>query len=83
MSRYIALPAGPVTTSSFGYTQIMPPGSWTIYCGTDPIRVHNGYAVFASEQQAEWCAELLNGAFETGKDAAREEIREALGIEAS
>lgn len=74
-------PAPRVAENRYGYRQPMPEGSWLV--GDDfgyPVRVHNGFAVFTTAKQAAWCAEMMNGAFEQGKDAARAEIRTALGL---
>lgn len=64
-----------------GYEMKVPPGSWTVVDRSGyPLRTHDGFAVFASKQQADWAAELMGHAFAHGAEAAQGLIREALGI---
>ena len=45
-----------------------------------PIRVHNGYANFKNQKEANWAAEIANGAFEYGMIEKAKQIRECLNI---
>lgn len=74
-----------IATNSHGYRQEFPNGlEWSVRVGGgDLCRVHNGFPMFASLAEADWCAELMNGAYLMGMSAARAEVRAALGIEDS
>lgn len=64
-----------------GYVRAAPPGCWTIVeADGNPIRTHDGFAVFTDSKQAKWAAELMNGAFYAGEDAAKKAIRDLLGV---
>lgn len=69
--------------SRYGYKQAATPGWYTIADNADygtAMRVHNGFAVFTTQEQAAWACELMTSTFSQGEDAARAEIRSALGI---
>lgn len=82
MPKFNAFMAPQNVSNRFGYAQKVPPGSWLISDEYGyPVRVHNGFAVFTTAEQAQWCAEMARDAFEAGRDAMRAELRALLGIE--
>lgn len=73
-----------VLTNAHGYSMRVPKDSYTVVDQHGyPIRTHDGFAVFATERQANWCAELMAGARREGEVSVKENLRELLGIEES
>ncbi|UTC29167.1 hypothetical protein BAMBUS_00840 [Brevundimonas phage vB_BpoS-Bambus] len=65
----------------YGYEQRVGPGAYTIIDADDnPIRVHNGFAVFTSVEQAAWCVELMRVAFFEGEASVKAAMRNLLDI---
>lgn len=68
-------------TNSVGYTQKVPDVTYTVVDQHGyPIRVHDGFASFTTERQANWCAELMTAAFSEGQDDTKERMRELLDV---
>ncbi|UTC28722.1 hypothetical protein MARCHEWKA_02090 [Brevundimonas phage vB_BpoS-Marchewka] len=65
----------------YGYEQRVAPGCFTIVDEHDnPIRTHDGFAVFASLKEAAWCAELMRGAYFEGEASVKAAMRNLLDI---
>lgn len=78
--QVLPVPDG-VIRNRFGYEQRVPPGSYTIADQHgDPIRTHNGFAVFSRIEQAGWCAELMRAAFAQGEASVKAALRGLLDI---
>lgn len=73
--------AGDPVANRYGYAMLAPYEGWVIVDrDDDPIRTHNGFAFFSYKAQAEWCAELMGGAFHCGVETNKRALRDLLGV---
>ena len=70
-----------IIKNRFGYMKRVPLDSYTVVDGAgQPIRTHDGFAIFPSHQQAAWCAELMGHAFFMGEASVKAAMRNLLDI---
>lgn len=64
----------------FGYRIRADQDTWTV-CGKDgAVRTHDGFAVFDTEQQANWAIELMGHAAYEAKEELQKDLRSLLGV---